>query len=178
MLTDFLRDALFTTGWFGLMTVVWFGWAQEDPPQRWRWRLGVGSSLGILLAIGFGIATYLHWDSASALEGRYHWFGVLVAAEVVLAGAGCGLLAARERARWMAWWVAVVVAAHFLPLAWLLDDVSIAVAGVVQLVLLGAVIPRLRRTGHTTSSVVGAVMGGTLLTYAVISAAFVLPGLL
>lgn len=178
MLTDYLRDALFTVAWFGLMTGVWFGWAQEDPPKKWRAWLGTGSVLGLLCAAGFGAATGLNWSLGSALDGRYHWFGVLVAVEVIAAGAGCWWLARRGRGRWMAWWVAVVVAAHFLPLAWLLADASIAVAGAVQLAALAAIVPRLRRTGRTTSALVGVVMGATLLAYALISAAIVLPRLL
>lgn len=43
MLTDFVRDHAFTIAWFGLMTMVWLGWAQEDPPERLRLPLGVGS---------------------------------------------------------------------------------------------------------------------------------------
>ncbi|MGH8877950.1 MAG: hypothetical protein ACRD0P_11500 [Stackebrandtia sp.] len=178
MFTEFLRDALFTTGWFGLMTCVWLGWAQEDPPSRWRGRLGAGSVLGIACAVGFGVATGLHWHMESALDGKYHWFGILVAAEVVLAGAGCWYLASRRRGRWMSWWVAVVVATHFFVLAWFLADVSIAAIGAIQLVALLSLVPRLRRSRRTTSAVVGVVMGATLLGYAVLSAALVLPELL
>jgi hypothetical protein len=170
MLTEFVRDHYFTTAWFGLMAMVWFGWAQEDPPKRWRAWLGAGSVLGILFAVGFGVLTALNWDEPTALEGRYPWFGVLVAAEVVAAGAGCFVLARRGAARWMAWWVAIVVAAHFLPLALLLEDVGIAVAGLVQLVALGAVVPRLRAGDATSSRLAGPVMGVILLVSAAIGA--------
>jgi hypothetical protein len=170
MLTDFLRDQYFTTAWFGLMAFVWFGWSQEDPPQRWRVWLGVGSVLGLGFAAGFGVLTATHWSSPTALDGRYQWFGVLVAAEVVAAGAGCLVLARRGASRWMAWWVAVVVAAHFLPLAVLLSDVGIAVAGVVLLVALGAVVPRLRAADWPTSRLAGPVMGVVLLVSASIGA--------
>src|SRR4051812_34942472 len=67
MLTEFLRDQFFTTAWFGLMSFVWFGWAQEDPPRRWRVWLGAGSALGIGLAVAFGVLTSMNWDS------RPHW---------------------------------------------------------------------------------------------------------
>jgi hypothetical protein len=170
MLTEFLRDQFFTTAWFGLMTFVWFGWAQEDPPRRWRAWLGVGSALGITLAATFGVLTSVNWDQPTALEGKYVWFGVLVAAEVVAAGAGCLVLARRGASRWMAWWVAVVVAVHFLPLALLLSDVSVAVVGVVQLVALGAVVPRLRLTTTTTSRLAAPIMGASLLVSAAIGA--------
>ncbi|MBB4907794.1 hypothetical protein [Actinophytocola algeriensis] len=170
MLTDFLRDHYFTTAWFGLMAFVWFGWSQEDPPKRWRPWLGAGSVLGLGFAAGFGVLTATNWDQPTALDGRYGWFGVLVAAEVAAAGVGCLVLARRGASRWMAWWVAVVVAAHFLPLALLLSDLGIAVAGVVQLAALGAVVPRLRTADTTTSRLVGPVMGVVLLVSASIGA--------
>ncbi|MFC4855556.1 hypothetical protein [Actinophytocola glycyrrhizae] len=170
MLTEFVRDHYFTTAWFGLMAFVWFGWSQEDPPKRWRPWLGAGSVLGIGFAVWFGVLTATNWDQPSALAGRYGWFGVLVAAEVVVAGLGCLLLARRGASRWLAWWVAVVVAAHFLPLAVLLADAGVGVAGVVQLAALGAAVPRLRATDTTTSRVAGPVMGTVLLVSAVTGA--------
>jgi hypothetical protein len=170
MLTEFVRDQYFTTAWFGLMAVVWFGWSQEDPPRRLRIWLGAGSVLGIGLAVAFGLLTATNWAEPTALEGRYPWFGVLVGAEVVAAGAGCLVLAGRGAHRWMAWWVAVVVAAHFLPLALLLADAGIAVAGVVQLAALAAVVPRLRATDTTTSRVAGPIMGVILLVSAALGA--------
>ncbi|MFI7703995.1 hypothetical protein [Nonomuraea sp. NPDC049480] len=177
MLTGFLRDQFFTTAWFGLMAFVWFGWAQEDPPRNWRIWLGAGSVLGVGLAVAFGVLTAANWDQPSALEGKYAWFGVLVAAEVVAAGAGCLVLARRGASRWMAWWVAVVVAAHFLPLALLLNDIGVAVVGVVQLVALSVVVPRLRGSTTLSSRSAGPIMGATLLLSAAISAVIAAPEL-
>ncbi|QVQ51495.1 hypothetical protein J4H86_22290 [Spiractinospora alimapuensis] len=169
-MTDFARDHAFSIAWFGLMTMVWLGWAQEDPPASWRWRLGLGSGVGVVLAGLFGLAVALRWSEPSALDGQYHWFGVLVAAEVVAAGVGCLLLALRGRSRWMAWWVAVVVAAHFVPLAALLQDVSVAALGLVQGVGLAWLVPRLRGSDISTSRYVGPVMGVALLGFALVSA--------
>jgi len=171
MATDFLRDALFTAAWFGLMTGVWLGWAQESPPRRMRPWLVVGSVVGLVLAVGFGVAVGLNWSSPSALDGKYQWFGVLVGAEGLAAGLGCGLLAHRGQDRWMAWWVGLVVAVHFVPLAFLLSDPSIAVIGVLQVVALVALLPRLRRADNPTSATVGPVMGYSLLAYGLVTAA-------
>jgi hypothetical protein len=170
---SYLRDEYFTVAWFGLMAFVWFGWSQEDPPARWRLWLGLGSGVGIALAATFGVLTATNWSSPSALEGSYQWFGVLVGAEVVLAGAGCLVLFRRGSGRWMAWWVAAVVAAHFLPLALLLSAPAVAVVGVVQLVALGALVPRLRDAAFSSSRLAGPTMGLTLLLSAALSAALI-----
>ncbi|MEV0676112.1 hypothetical protein AB0I60_06260 [Actinosynnema sp. NPDC050436] len=177
MLTEFLRDQFFTTAWFGLMAFVWFGWSQEDPPRRWRVWLGVGSAVGVAFAGAFGILTALHWGQPTSLQGKYVWFGVLVAAEVVAAGVGCLVLARRGRSRWMAWWVAVVVAAHFLPLALFLRDFGVAAVGVAQLAALGWAVPRLRAVTTTSSRLAGPIMGVSLLLSAAVGAALALPNL-
>ncbi len=169
-----VRDALYTTAWFGLMTMVWFGWAQEAPRRAVHVPLVVGSVLGVALAIGFGVLTARHWGDPTALEGRYAAFGIIVGAEFVLAGAGGAVLGLTGHGRWTAWWVAVVVAAHFVSLAWLLHGPSLAVLGLLQLLALGAIVPVLRGGEEPTSRWVGPVMGLTILLYAVIGGAAVL----
>lgn len=169
-----LRDTLYTTAWFGLMSMVWFGWAQEAPPRQLRVSMIVGSVLGAALAIGFGVLTAIHWGNPTALEGRYEIFGIIVGAEVAVAGAGAAAFGLTGHGRWMAWWVAVVVAAHFVSLAWVLHGPWLAVLGVVQLVALAVLVPVLRGSSDPTSRWVGPVMGLTLLLYAVLSGAAVL----
>lgn len=170
MVSDLARDHAFTIAWFGLMTLVWLGWGQEAPPRRWRWRLGAGSALGLLLVGVFGFGVVRRWGEATALEGRYGWFGVLVLLEVLVAGIGCLVLWRKGETRWMAWWVAVVVALHFVPLAFLLDDWSLTVLGLGQLALLLVIRPRLKVADDPTSVLVGPVMGATLLAFALVSA--------
>ncbi|MDO5500878.1 MAG: hypothetical protein Q4F67_14480, partial [Propionibacteriaceae bacterium] len=126
MLTEFARDHVFTIAWFGLMALVWFGWGQEDPPGKWRGWLGAGSVIGLAFAGLFGYGVFARWETGTAMEGKYSWFGVLVGAELILAAMGCLILARTGRGRWMAWWVALVVALHFLPLVFILDDPSLA----------------------------------------------------
>lgn len=176
MLTDFVRDHAFTIAWFGLMAFVWFGWSQEDPPRSWRWKLGLGSALGAALAGIFGFSVARHWDSGSALEGRYEWFGLLVLAEVVAAAAGAVYLARKKRSRWIAWWVGLVVALHFFPLAFLLEDLSLVLLGTAQTGGLLMLVRPLQRTKLATSRLVGPLMGVTLLAFGLMSATLFLAG--
>ncbi|MWV58861.1 hypothetical protein [Rathayibacter sp. VKM Ac-2754] len=175
MTTEYLRDGLFLMAWFGLMTCVWLGWAQESPPKRAQVPLGVGSGIGVLAGVGGGLLVWRVWGTPSALEGRYAWFGVLVAAEVVLAGAACAILAARGRKRWFAAGVGAVVAAHFVPLGVMLEDAGLVVFGIVQLVLVAAAVVVARRRGVTASFAIGVAMGATLLLAAPVAAVRWLP---
>ena len=169
MLTDHLRDGLFELGWFGLMTFVWLGWAQEAPPRRARVWLGIGSGVGMLVATAGFVLFVANRDAPTALEGRYAWFGVLVGTEVVAAGVACLVLWRLGRVRWFAVAVAAVVAAHFVPLALLLEDAGLAVLGVVQLVAIAVAAVLAHRRGWAPSLPVGVAMGGTLLAAALIA---------
>lgn len=169
VLTDFVRDHAFTIAWFGLMAVAWFGWSQADPPSSWRWRLGIGSVVGLAFAGVFGYAMVIRWGQSSALEGRYEWFGLLVLVEVVAATLGSLYLQRRRRSRWAAWWVALVVAAHFIPLAFLVADMSLVLLGVVQAAALLALVKPMRGGRWSTSRLVGPVMGVSMLLFAVVS---------
>lgn len=169
MLTEFVRDHAFTISWFGLMTFVWFGWSQEDPPPRWRWVFGVGSLLGAAIAGVFVPAVVSGWEGPSALDGHYVAFGVIVLLEVVVAGLGSLLLWRRGKARWTAWWIGLVVALHFLPLAVLLGDWSLLVLSAAQTLGLILLVPRLQVTDGATSRLAGPLMGCTLLLFAGLS---------
>ncbi len=168
-----LRDSLYTTAWFGLMTAVWFGWAQEAPPAWLRTKLIAGSVVGLVIAVVFGVLTGLHWSEPTALEGRYARFGIVVGAEFALAGVGAAILLLTGRGRWTAWWVGLVVAAHFISLAWIFGGPSLAWLGIVEVaaLIVGALWFRSARAGNglTTSTWVGPLMGLSILAYAVVN---------
>lgn len=160
------------------MTSVWLGWAQESPIARLQVPLIVGAVTGLLLAAGFGVMTGLHWGDPTSLEGRYPMFGIVVAVEVVLAGAGALVLTSTGRTQWIAWWVALVVAAHFISLAFIFRGPSLAVLGVLQLAALAGGMLTSWQSFAASSRWVGPLMGFTILGYAVITAAVVAPRLL
>jgi len=171
VVTDYLRDTLFDAAWFGLMTVVWLGWAQEKPPQRWRVPLAVGSALGVVIAVGMGVLVRVHWDAPSAMTGREDWFGSLVGAEMLLAGVGGLVLWRTGRTQWIPLAVGLVVALHFIPLGIILSDPALPVLGVVQLVLVVLAARAAERRSWRPSFPIGMVMGGSLLMFALIAAA-------
>lgn len=177
MFTEFLRDHLFTVGWYGLMAFVWLGWSQEAPPKKLRVWLGVASVVGLGLAVFFGIQVARHWSEPAALDTRLGWYIALVAAEVVAAGVGAIVLARRGASRWIAWWVGMVVAVHFIPLGFILSDPANLVLGLVLTGVLVWLVPRLRADDRPTSRLVGPVLGFSLLGFAVVSALMALPKL-
>ncbi len=170
MLTEFLRDNFFAAAWLSVMTFAWFGWSQEDPPSKARPWLGVGSALGILLAIPLIVQVIAHWKTPSALDGNLVAFIILVWSEVLVAGAGAIFLVKTKRARWIAWWVALVVAVHFFPMAWIFGDLGYLILAIVQTLGLLLLIPRIKASEHASSRFAGPLMGVTFLLFASISA--------
>lgn len=80
--------------------------------------------------------------------------------------------------RWAAWWVALVVAVHFVSLAWLFRGPSLAWLGAVEVVTLGVGAFLIKRThldsapprrDGPTSAWVGPMMGLTILAHAVVN---------
>ena len=49
VLAQHARDAAATAAVFGFFASAWFGWAQDSPPQAWRWALVVGSIVSLVV---------------------------------------------------------------------------------------------------------------------------------
>ena len=167
------RDSMFTTAWFGLMSLVWFGWAQEAPPEPLKTPLIIGSVLGLAVTVGFGVLTALSWNEPTALEGHYTWFGIIVGTEFALAGAGAAALAVTGHEPWSAWWVALVVALHLLTLAWIFHGPSLVILGCVQVFALAVGAAVTRGGSDPSSRWVGPIMGGTFLLFSLVNGSLV-----
>ena len=121
------RDLVMYATIFGTFAFAWFGWAQENPPEKLRVWLGLGSIISLMVAALGGYLAYTNWHALSALnrEGVYELFGIVVATEIVLAFIGSIILMKRNRNDLIASWVAFVVAIHFIPLAVMFQDSSL-----------------------------------------------------
>jgi hypothetical protein len=171
LITEFLRDQAFTITFFGVMAVVWFGMAQEDPAPRSRLPLWAGSAVGLLMAAAFGVVFGRNWDTPSALDSDVWWvFGVTFIVMSLFIGGGAIFLKIRKRYRWFGWWIALCVAVHFAPLVWVFEDWSYLALSAVQVAGLVLMFPRLKRAEYETSRLACSWLGVTFLAYSVVSA--------
>lgn len=165
------RDLAVNGAILGVAAAAWFGWAQEAPPAGWPVALGIGSVLGLLIAV-FGVVTARrNRASGSAMaewSGRRQYYRT-VGLEGGLIVVGAVALGSTHHSAYVAPWVLFVVGAHFLPLSRLFAirllvpaGVLLAVAAVVAVVvsLLWTVQP---------SAVAGAAGGVILAVFAVLS---------
>lgn len=169
METAFLRDFAMYAAIFGAFSFVWFGWAQENPPKKWRAWLGVGSGVGLLVAALGGFLASQNWHAGSALKAdpsAYTFYLAVVAFEVVLSFVGAMWLQKHGKPQLVAPWIALVVGLHFAPLAlvfqdtWLYVLAALVAGGVIAAYAIS------RRTKLPVNTLACAFTGAILLVFA------------
>jgi len=163
----FVRDMAVSAAVFGFAAFIWFGWAQEAPPARWRLPLGLGSVVGLLLAVAGGVLAWRVWGPESVLTdpGVRRAFGIVCGVEFAAAGLGALALGLTKRPKWTASWVAFVVGVHFVPLASVFGDPGMNVLAAVVVLVVGLGVLVHRRTGIAPSAVTGLGTGLALLAF-------------
>ncbi len=172
MTAGYTRDAVATVAVLAFFASSWFGWAQERPPRAWRLPLAFASVGSVLLAVLGGVLTWRHWTDGSVFNraSTSQSFGIVVGIEVVVAGIGAFLLRRSHKSEFTPAWIALVVGAHLVPLAPLLDFPPFYPAGVGVAV---AAIPVARSRHRALSAVTGIGTGSVLLAAALFSLATV-----
>jgi len=129
------RDSAVNALVLGFAASMWFGWAQQAPPDGWANWLTAGSLVSLVVALAAGVA------AVSAVRGRRgasamadprarrrYWR--VVSAEAVAIGAGAVVLGLCGRADDVAAWILFVVGVHFVPLGDLFHIAGLRVIGV------------------------------------------------
>lgn len=170
---QFARDIAVMAVVLGVAAFAWFGWAQEDPPRRWRLPLGAGSGLGLLIAVIGGLLAWRLWgpDSVLADADTRRTFGIVCGIEFGLAGLGSAALAITKRSQWISCWIAFVVGVHFVPLAFIFNNPGLIGLAVVMVIAAGLGVMLHRRSTVTPSAVTGLVSGAGLLVLAAVELA-------
>ncbi len=166
------RDLLMTTAIFGLFASVWLGWAQENPPPAARIPLGIGSGIGAILAVVFGILAAMNWDAPTALDASgagFRTYLIIVGVEIVIAAAGGIGLALSRWKRFVPVWVLFVVGLHFFALAPVLEMPALNVLAAL-LIAAVALTMAAARSDWQPSFVAGALAGPILLVFSGIAA--------
>lgn len=119
---DYPRDLVVIAAIFGVAGFVWAGWAQENPPGHWMWRL-VLALLGLagLALTALSIPQVIqHWAEPTALRSGTTALTVYIVvfwAEVILAAVLAFLAVRAGRSDLIAPLVLGVVGIHFFALA-------------------------------------------------------------
>jgi hypothetical protein len=118
------RDGAITASIFGFFGMSWFGWAQAEATPRESVLFGVGSALAaVLLILGVVSIFRIRGEPGAVRDARTgRRFGVIVGVETGLCLVGAFVLGATGQAAYIPAWIALVVGAHFVPLAPLFGD--------------------------------------------------------
>lgn len=112
------RDLAVTALILGIAAMMWFGWGQAQPPAGWSVPLTVGTFVAIPVA-GFAgvIVARLHHGATAMAERRVRRsYGTTVGTEVAACGLGAAGLGLAGHSPYIAPWILLVVAVHFVPL--------------------------------------------------------------
>lgn len=131
---EFARDLVMTGAIFGLATLIWAGWAQENPPgTAWRVVLAVLSALGLAL-LGFSIPIAItHWNTPSAIGSMgpaLIAYIIVFWVEVIVCVAFAVYFTRTKRAHLIAPLVLIVVGVHFVPLSFVFGQPILLLAAV------------------------------------------------
>jgi hypothetical protein len=139
----------------------WFGWGQAAPPSWMVVPLGVGSCLGVLVAVAGIVVSARSPARATAFRDRTvrRRFRIIVGVEFSVAGIGAAALAATGQATWIPAWVCLVVGVHFFPLSRALGNRSLALPGVLLTGIAAAALLVGMATRVAPSTVTGAGAG-------------------
>jgi hypothetical protein len=167
---DHLRDAAVTAAVFSLASATWFGWALEKPPRPWRPWLISGVVVSYATVIAGLVIAVLHWRDGTVFDATTSpRFGIVVGIEVVAAGVGAKILAARRRRELVPAWIAFVVGVHLFPVAVIIHYAWIHVVAALVTVAALVAVPIARARSLSVSAVNGVGAGLALLVGAVVA---------
>lgn len=116
------RDLAMVGAIFGVAGFMWAGWAQENPPGQWVWRMVLavlGLAAAALTTSSLPLAIK-HWNTPTALTSRtgaMRTYLIVFSTEVILAAALALLAVGADRSDLMAPLILGVVGIHFVALA-------------------------------------------------------------
>ncbi|EFU39300.1 hypothetical protein PVOR_26038 [Paenibacillus vortex V453] len=167
---EYIRDYAMYASIFGMFSMSWFGWAQENPRASWRKYLGIASGAALLVCLLGVYLSITNWDAPSALTDQTNFKNYLISVyvEFFLAGLGAFLLIRKKRKDYVAPWIAFIVGIHFIGLSRVFDDPSLYVlaALLVAISIISLFVsPKLR---VANSAITGIGSGVVLFAFAVL----------
>lgn len=161
---DYVRDHSMMVVFFGFFSMVWYGWAQENPPAEWRKYIGIATAVSTLLLLLGIYLSIKNWDKATALANpssmtNYFIFLIL---EFLIAGIGVFLLFRMGLKEYAAPWVCFIVGVHFFGLKFVFDDFSLHILGLLLVIISISSLFVAKKYGVANSLVTGVTAGTTL----------------
>lgn len=164
---EYIRDYAMAVAIYGMFSVVWFGWAQENPPKAWRKYIGIVSGLGVIICAAGIYLSINNWETSSVLDepGAMNYYLIFVLIEFLIGAIGSILLFRYKKGHLTAPWIAFIIGVHFFGLRYVFDDFSMHILGVLITALSLMSLKISKRLEVSNSAVTGIGAGGVLLAF-------------
>ncbi|QQK78375.1 hypothetical protein HUG15_16960 [Salicibibacter cibarius] len=161
---DYVRDYAMYTAIFGMFSLVWFGWAQENPRENWRKYIGIASGIALIVCLVGVYLSVTHWDAATTLSemDALATYIIVFYAQLIIGGLGAFLLIRKKKKDYVASWIAFIVGAHFFWLVNVFQDASLYILAVLMIAIAG-ISPWLSKKMRVTNSAIIGIGSGTAL---------------
>lgn len=161
---EYIRDYAMYTAIFGVMSFVWFGWAQEAPRKSWRAYIGIASGIALLLGLSGVYLSVTNWNAASALseDGAYMTYIIVFWLEMIIAAIGVIVLFRKRKKEYVAPWIALIVGVHFIFLVDVFNDYALYLLAVLMTAA-ALLSPWMARKLEVAYSAVTGISSGVLL---------------
>ncbi|MFD2210097.1 hypothetical protein ACFSMW_10245 [Virgibacillus halophilus] len=166
----FLRDCVMYMAIFGIFSVTWFGWAQENPKKSWRKYLGLAAVAGLLVGSAGIYLSVVNWHEPTALAdvSTYKSYLFFVYLEFFLAGIGALILIKRKKAAYVAPWVAFVVGIHFFWLKPIFADAALYILAIILILVSITSLWISKKLDVAASAITGIGAGTALFCFAIL----------
>jgi len=167
---EYIRDYTMYTAIFGMFSLVWFGWAQENPRKHWRKYIGVASGTALLVCLIGVYLSVVHWDASTALleKDSFTTYIIVFYAQFIIGGIGAFFLIRKKKGDYVAPWIAFIVGAHFFWLVNVFKDPSLYILAVIMIVI-AILSPWLaKKMGVANSAITGIASGMSLFCFAIL----------
>lgn len=167
---EYIRDYAMYAAIFGMFSLAWFGWAQENPRKHWAKYIGAASGLALVVCL---IGVYLsvtNWDESTALSeiGAFTNYLIVFYAEFLIGGFVAFFLIRNNKKDYVAPWIAFIVGVHFFFLVNVFQDPSLYILATVLIAIAVLSPVGARKMKVATSAITGIGSGIALFCFAVL----------
>lgn len=161
---EYIKDYAMFTAIFGILSFIWFMWAQERPLKPWRKYIWVGAGLALAVGLVGIFLTVTNWNETSALNefGPLSMYLTVLTILIIIGVVVSIFLSRNKKQDLIAPWLTFVFAAQFNWLVRVFIDFSLYILGFL-IVVVALFAPHFARKYGVASSAITGIGAGTLL---------------
>lgn len=161
---EFIRDYVMYAAIFGILSFVWFGWAQENPRQSWRKYLGIGSAIALIVSAVGVYFSVTNWSESSALSemDAFTMYLIVFYTQLIIGAIVAFILIRKKLGDYVAPWIGLLVGIHFIFLVDVFEDPSLYLLAAIMIII-AVISPWLAKKFEVGNSTITGIGNGVIL---------------